>query len=59
MRPGSVGVKLSPEKKLEAAMRLYWSAREIKAAMIARLDPSLSKAEIARRVREWFLYARQ
>lgn len=50
--------RMTPEERLRAAFRLYWSARDLKAASLRALRPHLSEAEIALKVRECFLYAR-
>ena len=50
--------RLQPEAKLRAALRLWHSARELKAAAIRAQQPALPEAEIWRRVRECFLHAR-
>jgi hypothetical protein len=49
---------MTPEQKLEAAMRLYWSARGLKAAALRARHPEWSEEELQRAVREIFLYAR-
>jgi hypothetical protein len=49
---------MTPEQRLRAAFRLYWSARQLKEASLRALRPELSEAEIKARVRECFLYAR-
>ena len=49
--------RMTPEQRLRAAFRLYWSARELKAASLRALRPELSEDEIERKVRECFLYA--
>lgn len=50
--------KMSPEKKLEAAVALYRSARELKAAWLALLHKDWSQQRIAKAVRESFANAR-
>jgi hypothetical protein len=49
---------MTPEQKLEAAMCLYWSARDLKAAALRGQHPEWSEEEVQRAVREIFLYAR-
>lgn len=55
---GQVFRAMTPEQRLCAAFRLYWSARELKEASLRALRPELSETEIRARVRECFLYAR-
>jgi hypothetical protein len=50
--------RLSPADKLKVAERLYWSARELKAAGLREQHPEWPKEQIERKVREIFLYAR-
>ena len=49
---------MTPEKKLQVAMDLYYSAKEIKAAGLKRQHPEWSTEKINQKVREIFLYAR-
>ena len=49
---------LTPEQKLETAMRLYWSARELKAAALRSFHPDWSEEKIQKAVRHAFLIAR-
>lgn len=49
---------LTPEKKLEVAMRLYWSARELKAAGLRMMHPDWPEEKIQEEVRHAFLTAR-
>jgi len=49
---------MTPEQKLEVSLRLYYSARELKAAGLRKHFPDLKEEEIQRRVKEAFLYAR-
>ena len=49
---------MTPEQKLEAAMRLYWSARELKAAALRSFHPDWSEEKIQQEVRHAFLTAR-
>jgi len=50
--------EMTPEKKLQLAMDLYFAARELKAAGLKRKHPDWNSEEINQRVREIFLYAR-
>jgi len=50
--------KMTAEEKLELSMRLYWSARALKAAALRQQHPDWDEARIENRVREIFLYAR-
>ena len=49
---------MTPEKKLQLAMDLYYASREIKAAGLKRQHPEWSSEKIDQKVREIFLYAR-
>ncbi|HEY7611133.1 MAG TPA: hypothetical protein VIF14_18040 [Alphaproteobacteria bacterium] len=49
---------MTPEQKLKAAERLYWTARSLKAAWLRQQHPDWSEAEVQRKVREIFLNAR-
>jgi hypothetical protein len=49
---------MTPAQKLRAAERLYWSARQLKAAALRAEHPDWSEEEIERAVRDAFLYAR-
>lgn len=51
--------RMTPEQKLNAAMRLYWSARALKAAGLRAEHPDWSEQEIAAAVREAFLFHRE
>jgi hypothetical protein len=55
---GQIFRRMTPEQRLRAAERLYWSARELKAASLRTWHPELSEAEIHQRVKEAFMYAR-
>lgn len=50
--------EMPPERKLEIAMILYRSARELKAAALRARHPELPEKEIQLKVKEAFLYAR-
>jgi hypothetical protein len=49
---------MTPEEKLKIALRLYYSAKQLKAAALHHEYPNLTKKEIQKKVREIFLYAR-
>jgi len=49
---------MTPEKKLQVALDLYHSAKELKAAGLRRQHPDWSTEKINQKVREIFLYAR-
>lgn len=49
---------MTPQQRLRAAFRLYWSARQLKEASLRTFHPELSEAEIKAAVRDLFLYAR-
>ena len=51
-------IKYTPEQKLLLSLRLYYSARELKAAAIKKFQPGLSDKEIKEKVNKIFLYAR-
>ena len=49
---------MTPEQILNQALNLYYSARELKAAGLRAQFPDLDEAEILKKVKEIFLYAR-
>ena len=49
---------MTPEQKLVAANRLYWTAREFKAAGLRMQHPDWTEAQIQEEVRRIFMYAR-
>lgn len=49
---------MTPEQKLRAIERLYWTARSLKAAWLRRRHPDWREDEIQSKVREIFLNAR-
>lgn len=49
---------MSPAQKLRAAERLYWSARQLKAAAVRAQHPDWTEEAIQQAVRQIFLYAR-
>jgi hypothetical protein len=50
--------RMTPEQKLQAAMWLYWSARELKAAWIRSRHPDWTPEQVEQAVREIFANAR-
>jgi hypothetical protein len=50
--------KMSAEKKLELSLKLYYSARQLKEAVLKKQYPDWSQERIDKEVREIFLYAR-
>ena len=50
--------KLTPEQKLRAAERLYWSAWQLKAAGVRAQNPHWTEKEVQEAVRSIFLHAR-
>ncbi len=49
---------MTPEQKLRAVEKLYWTARALKAAWLRSQHPDWSEEEVERKVREIFLHAR-
>ena len=49
---------MSPTQKLNVALRLYYSAMELKAAGMRSLYPDFDENKIREKVKEIFLYAR-
>jgi len=49
--------KMTPQQKLEVAMNLYYSARELKAAWVRQLHEDWSDQQVAEAVREVFVNA--
>jgi len=49
---------MTPEEKLKIALRLYYSAKQLKAAALHHEYTNLTKKEIQKKVREIFLHAR-
>ena len=49
---------MSPQRKLEAAMNLYYSAKELKAARLRQLHIDWSEQKINQTVKETFANAR-
>ena len=50
--------KMTAEQKLNSAFLLYWHARDLKAAAIRAFNPGISDQDVAKQVRDIFLYAR-
>jgi len=48
---------MTPEKKLEIALRLYHSAREMKAAGLRMQNPGWTEEKIQNSLRKFFLNA--
>ena len=48
---------MTPEQKLEVALQMYYSARELKAAGLRFQNPGWPEARIQEKVREIFLNA--
>jgi len=49
---------MTPAQKVNAAARLYWGARELKAAWFRSQHPDWTDEQIQKAVRDAFLYAR-
>ena len=49
---------MTPEQKLRVALRLYYSARELKAAGLRARNPDWNEAEIQAKVKDVFLNAK-
>ena len=49
---------MSPAQKLRAAERLYYSARQLKAAALRAKHPDWTDEAVSEAVRQIFLYAR-
>ncbi len=49
--------KMSPEQKIRIAERMYWSARELKAAALRQQNPDWDEERVQRKVKEIFMYA--
>jgi len=50
--------RMTPEQRLALAERLYWSARELKAAGLRAQHPHWSEGQVLREVTRIFLHAR-
>ena len=51
--------RMTPAQKLRASMRLYWSARALKAAGFRAEHPEWTEAQIEAAVRDAFLFHRE
>ena len=49
---------MTPEQKLRVALRLYYSARELKAAGLRAQNSDMTEAEIQAKVKDIFLNAK-
>ena len=49
---------MTPEQKILAAEKLYWTAREFKAAGVRWLHPDWTEEQVQEEVRRVFMYAR-
>lgn len=49
--------KLTPQQKLDLAISLYLSAKELKKQSLKQLYPDLSESEIKEIIKKNFLYA--
>ncbi|OGQ92133.1 MAG: hypothetical protein A2289_05060 [Deltaproteobacteria bacterium RIFOXYA12_FULL_58_15] len=50
--------RMKPAQRLDAAMRLYWTARELKTAAIEQQYPQWTAKQVRQAVNEFFLFAR-
>ncbi len=50
--------RMTPSERWDAACRLYWSARRLKAAHLRALHPEWTEEDVLRAVKEAFLYVR-
>ena len=50
--------RMTPEKRLQIAERMYWSARRLKTAWLREQHPDWTDQEIAREVTRIFTHAR-
>jgi hypothetical protein len=49
---------LTPEQKLRTAARMYWAARELRAAGLRTRHPGWTEKQVQEEVRRAFMYAR-
>jgi hypothetical protein len=49
---------MTPEQKLRIANQLYFSARQLKMAVLRHAHPGWTEKELNEKVREFFLYGR-
>jgi len=50
--------KYTPEEKLQQALRLYYSVRELKKAALRQFYPEWNQDKIEKKLKEFFLHAR-
>jgi hypothetical protein len=50
--------RMTPAQKLDAATRLYWSARQLKVAALRAAHPTWSLDRVEREARDAFLFHR-
>jgi len=50
--------RMTPERRLQLAERLYWSARRLKAAGLRAQHPDWTEDKVENEVRSIFLHAR-
>jgi hypothetical protein len=48
----------SPQQKLDQALQLYWSARDLKAAWLKQQHPEMTDKQIYEKVTNLYKYAR-
>ncbi len=60
MHPEQIRIfqSMTPEQKLRLALRLYDSARRLRACALRQQHPDWTEEQISKKVREIFLYAR-
>jgi len=49
---------MTPEQKLRIANQLYFSARQLKMAVLRHAHPDWTEKELKEKVQEFFLYGR-
>lgn len=49
---------MTPEQRLQTSMKLYWSARELRAAGMRAANPDWSEEKVQKEVRDAFLFSR-
>jgi hypothetical protein len=49
---------MTPEQKLRISLRLYYSAKKLKASALRDQHPDWSEEEISKKVKEIFMHAR-
>ena len=49
---------MTPEQKLRISLRLYYSAKELKASALRDQHPEWSEEKIGKKVKEIFMHAR-